>query len=116
MLHDDLEKGDGQQKAGRKMSGKTAKMLGLFMAVTLAATAGCGAPQHAHIDRNGDGYCDEDGERVGTTYGSRGYGGYYSSPYLGGQMMAAPGTPSTSAGISSGTHGGIGGSSVGSGG
>lgn len=103
---------------------KTAKVLGLFMAVALAATAGCGTTdrdqlRHVHYDKNGDGYCDEDGQPMDSSYGGSHYyhsGGYYSLPHYGSSTPASsPGHP---AGISSGTaaHGGIGSVSAGGGG
>ena len=118
--------------AGEPANPKTAKMLGLFLAAVLVLTPGCGSSEneragHTHIDRNSDGYCDEDGEPMpaagsGSRYygGHSGYyGGYYSLPHYGGgnPTVSQPGGPSHPAGISSGTpHGGIGSSHTGGGG
>ncbi len=106
---------------------KTAKLLGLFMAALLTVTAGCSAggqdrPGHTHVDRNNDGYCDEDGEQMPARAGGS---GFYGAPFFFGGTrsgVATPGqsAPSTGQGatITSGksAHGGIGGSSVGGGG
>ncbi|MDT8902869.1 hypothetical protein [Anaeroselena agilis] len=98
---------------------KTAKLLGLFMAALLTVTAGCSAggqsrPGHTHIDRNSDGYCDEDGEQMPARAGG---GHFYGVPFFFGGTrsgVAAPGqaTPGSGRGatISSGkARGGIGG-------
>lgn len=104
-------------------SSRTAKIMGMFMTVLLMAAAGCGSSQtdsleHVHYDKNGDGYCDEDGQPMranASGYGSG--GGYYYLPHVGG---AAAGTASAvkgpAGGISSGSHGGIGSAAAGGGG
>ena len=105
-------------------AGRTKKVLGLFMAIVLAASTGCGSqssitrPGHQHIDSNRDGYCDEDGDPMPTSSGTRStyHGGYYSLPHYGGTTTTPVPTVPHSATISSGTHGGIGSSSIGSGG
>lgn len=98
------------------------------MVALLTVSAGCGTGDqnrsgHTHIDRNNDGYCDEDGEpmpRAGGGY----YGGhYYGTPYIGGSnysgtpsgQVAGPGHAAT---ISSGSapHAGIGSTHTGGGG
>lgn len=117
---------DGAARFGQQFNIKTAKVLGLFMAVVLAATPGCGTtqtarPGHVHVDRNGDGYCDEDGETItgGGSGGSHYYhsnGGYYSTTHYGGSSSSPVTTSTHSAGITSGAHGGIGGHSSGGGG
>jgi hypothetical protein len=106
---------------------KTAALLSLFMAALLTVTAGCsstdqGRPGHTHVDRNDDGYCDEDGEPMPARAGGS---HYYGAPFFFGGTrtgvvapgQAAPGS-SRSATISSGkaAHGGIGGVSAGGGG
>ncbi|MDR7866858.1 MAG: hypothetical protein RIN56_08550 [Sporomusaceae bacterium] len=105
---------------------KTAKLLGLFMAALLTVTAGCSAgsqdrPGHTHIDRNNDGYCDEDGEQMPARAGG---GHFYGLPFFFGGTrtgVATPGqtAPSTGQGatITSGkARGGIGSSGIGGGG
>jgi hypothetical protein len=125
-------KSDASKLAAEDFSPKTAKMLGLFLAAVLVLTPGCGSNEteragHTHIDRNNDGYCDEDGEPMPAAgsssrhYGNSGgyYGGYYSLPhYGGGTTTVQPSGPSHPAGISSGSapHGGIGSSHTGGGG
>lgn len=103
---------------------KTAKMLGLFMAALLVVTAGCGGEQpragHVHIDRNNDGYCDEDGEPMPRSGGGYHYygGSYYGTPgHSNPSPGAAPGSPGHAATITSGApHGGVGSTHVGGGG
>jgi hypothetical protein len=106
---------------------KTTKLLGLFTAALLAVTAaGCGTADqarsgHVHVDRNNDGYCDEDGEPMPARSGG---GHYYGVPFFGGSTrtgVAAPGQPAGSsrpAGITGGSapRGGIGSSHTGGGG
>jgi hypothetical protein len=118
--------GEGAEQSQRHSGLKTAKVLGLFMAITLVATAGCGTAerdqlQHVHYDKNGDGYCDEDGAPMNSSVGRSGFfhgGGFYSLPHFGGAESASSPSPSHPAGISSGTagHGGIGAVSAGGGG
>lgn len=119
-------KDSGPPKPGHD---KSVRMLGLFMAALLAATVGCGGGHqpagqgHVHVDRNNDGYCDEDGEPMPDGSGSR-HGGYYGPPgyYYGSSGYRGPAAGSPGAGtgraatISGGSaaHGGIG--SMGSGG
>lgn len=108
---------------------KTTRMLGLFMAALLVVTAGCGSSEptragHVHVDRNNDGYCDEDGEPMprsggghyygGTYYGTPGYG----SPGYGSHAPTAPAGSGHAATITGGSapHGGIGSTHVGGGG
>ena len=102
---------------------KTTKVVGLFLAMALVTTTGCGTSpqqdqlQHVHYDKNNDGYCDEDGQpmRGTSAYGSGYHGGYYGVPHYGGSTSA--GTPNSGrAGISSGSHGGIGSGGSGGGG
>lgn len=104
-----MEHGKGKQHGPTK----TAKVVGLFMAAVLAAGAsGCSSPlsRHKHIDRNKDGYCDEDGQPMtsGSSSGSR---WYHWSHYYGGSSRTASGTVnshSSKSGISSGAKGGVG--------
>lgn len=115
-----------KQPAGATPGAKTAKALGLFLAAVLVLTPGCGGSGdarsgHTHIDRNNDGYCDEDGEPMPAAGGSRYhggyYGGYYGLPHFGGgsTVQRGPGHP---AGITGGAapRGGIGSSHFGGGG
>jgi hypothetical protein len=97
---------------------ETATIVGLFLCLTVST--GCGSapsaqsrPGHVHIDKNGDGYCDEDGEPMGSSSTSPWYNNsrYYSSPSV---SAAKDGSPSITKGTS--PKGGIGGTSVGSGG
>lgn len=123
---DSEPKGAGSLPANDRRSGdKTAKVLGLFMAALLVATAGCGSseqarPGHTHIDRNNDGYCDEDGDTMAAGSGNRHYGStFYGTPHYGGGTVAGqPAGAGHAATISGGTsaRGGIGGVSTGSGG
>lgn len=113
---------EGPEKIGELS--KTAKLLGLFTAVMLVAAPGCGLTgdsqaKHVHVDRNGDGYCDDDGEPVSSQSGGGYYhtGGYYSTPRAPGALGTT--TPSGhSPTISSGSapKGGIGGLGIGGGG
>lgn len=116
------EKQPKRQEAGELS--KTAKLVGLFTAVMLATAPGCGLlgdsqAKHVHVDRNGDGYCDDDGEPV-TQSGGGGYyhpGGFYSAPR--GPGVSGPVSPGgNGATISSGSapKGGIGGLGIGGGG
>lgn len=118
-----------QKHDGDATSPKTARLLGLFLAAALVLTPGCGSSEragHVHIDRNNDGYCDEDGEPMpaggsGSRYygGHSGYYGTYSGlPRSGGVTAGQPSGSSHPAGISSGAapHGGIGSSHTGGGG
>lgn len=100
----------------------TAKVLGLFMAIVLATATGCGtaanSSTHVHIDRNQDGYCDDDGQPMTASSGSRYYhggGGYYSLPNSGSSTTNTVPSAGHPASISAGSHGGIGSGSVGSG-
>src|SRR5689334_6935511 len=112
--------------AANAPASKTAKVLGLFLAAALVLTPGCGSgterADHVHIDRNNDGFCDEDGEPMPAGgSGSRYYGGsgYYGLPHYGGGTVSShPSGPSHPAGITGGTapHGGIGSSHTGGGG
>lgn len=100
---------------------KTARLVGLFAVAVLSVTPGCGsntAAQHVHVDRNDDGYCDEDGEPMNQR--GNGYsrsGGFI--PYFGGigsnTATTAPGHAATISGGSA-SHGGIGGGHSGGGG
>ncbi|MBP2652534.1 MAG: hypothetical protein H6Q73_103 [Firmicutes bacterium] len=95
-------------------SDKTTRVVSLFMAITLLVAPGCATntrPGHVHVDKNGDGYCDEDGQSMHSSSGSS---GYYRSSYYGGSSSESSSGRST--GISTGSHGGIGGSSVSGGG
>lgn len=106
--------------------GKTARLLGLFMAAALVGVSGCGAPEtvryeHIHIDRDNDGYCDEDGAVMSEN--RRGGpvvlpGGYYGGT-AGKTAVSGPAAPAgTAPAISSGTapKGGIGSGATGGGG
>jgi hypothetical protein len=104
---------------------KTARIFGLFMAAVMAVTPGCtsnnGQNRHVHVDKNGDGYCDEDGELMNSSrsgfhrnYFGGGYGGTYNNPQSGSHS-----TPNSTGQISTGTaapKGGIGSYGVGGGG
>ncbi|HMM22246.1 MAG TPA: hypothetical protein PKA10_16115 [Selenomonadales bacterium] len=107
---------------------KTARLLGLFTAVLLVAAPGCGLTddsqaKHVHVDRNGDGYCDDDGEPVGQPESRPGGGlyylpgGYYSAP-RGPGIAGTPAPGGHNATISGGSapKGGIGGLGTGGGG
>jgi len=116
----------GAPAGGKLPEGRTARVLGLFMAALLVAAAGCGtdtaSPHHVHVDRNNDGYCDEDGEPMpaaGARHaGSPYYGStYYGLPRSGGSLYAPSQTTGRPATISSGVpRGGVGGSAAGGGG
>ncbi|MEF3305277.1 hypothetical protein [Paenibacillus sp. GYB003] len=61
-------------------NGKTRKLVSLFVASALVVAPGCGSRQVSAgecWDRNNDGYCDDDGSSVGSSYhyvnGSRVY-------------------------------------------
>ncbi len=99
------------------------------MVALLTVTAGCGGSEttragHTHIDRNNDGYCDEDGEPMPA--GSSGYrgSGYYGVPFFGGATRygaapaGKPSGPGHAATISGGSapRGGIGSAHSGGGG
>ena len=91
-------------------SDKTTRVVGLFMAITLFVSPGCATNSswgHVHVDRNGDGYCDEDGQSMHSSSGS-------GRSYYGGSGTS--GSSERSTGISTGSHGGIGGSSSSGGG
>ena len=99
------------------------------MVALLTVTAGCGSGDqnrsgHTHIDRNNDGYCDEDGEPMPA--GGSAYHGshYYGAPYYGGTTQyggasaGQPAGPGHAATISGGSapRGGIGSTHTGGGG
>lgn len=102
------------------------------MVALLTVTAGCGSGEttrsgHTHIDRNNDGYCDEDGEPMpagsgnsGGYYGGHYYGtgGYYGGSTYSGAPSAQPAGPGHAATISGGAapRGGIGSAHSGGGG
>ncbi|HWR56484.1 MAG TPA: hypothetical protein VN462_08245 [Negativicutes bacterium] len=102
---------------GRHTPTKTAKIMGLFMAAVLAAGAGGCGSGHVHVDRNRDGYCDEDGQPLNSN-SSSGSSWYHWSHYRGGSYPAAGSTDThaTGSGISSGAKGGIGSHASGGGG
>jgi|GEM_PF-5755869 len=98
---------------------KTAKILGLFMATALAVLPGCAGFNHTHIDRNGDGYCDEDGRPMNSSTGGRShYYGGSSGGYYNGTSQSGTHTTTATSGVSTGTapKGGIGSHSWGGGG
>jgi len=112
---------------GRRKPGKvtTTQLTGLFLAAALMLSSGCSNEPggHTHVDRNQDGYCDEDGEPVGSTY--RSHSGYGRPLFgWGGGSSGASTSTSKSSGSegahistgSSGGHGGIGSSHGGGGG
>lgn len=98
------------------------------MVALLTVTPGCSSGDqarsgHVHIDRNNDGYCDEDGEPMprgsGSTYhGSHYYGTYGGPTHYGGTTSSQSSGSGHAASISSGSssHGGIGSSHSGGGG
>jgi len=112
-----------QAKLDCYVNSKTAAVLGLFMATALTVTPGCGyndaaQNRHVHVDRDGDGYCDEDGQPMNGRSTGSGYSRYYGLPGDSGRTSTAPGN-STAGAISDGTSGakgGIGSHSAGSGG
>lgn len=89
----------------------TAQLTGLFLAAVLAVTTGCSGG-HAHVDRNQDGYCDEDGEPMNTSRSSYwGYNRWGWGSWGGTTADSDASTRSGGAHISSGVggpHGGIG--------
>lgn len=94
-------------------SGKTRKLVSLFVAAALVIAPGCGSRQVSAgecWDRNNDGYCDDDGSYVGggsyhVVNGSRVYS-------RSGVTKSDSSSYKASSGISSGTSkGGIGSSS-----
>ena len=102
-------------------SGRSKKVVGLFLAAALTFTPGCsmnpfnwGRDDRPCTDANRDGYCDEDGRPVPS--GNR---HYRSSTWLpwrsSGGSVSHPGTSSggssSSHGVSTGSKGGIGSSS-----
>lgn len=97
------------------------------MVALLTVTPGCSSGDqarsgHVHIDRNNDGYCDEDGDPMprgsGSGYygGSHYYGTYGGPSHYGGTTSGQPAGTGHAASISSGSHGGIGSSHSGGGG
>lgn len=97
---------------------KTAKILGIFMASAITFMSGCSSSgQHVHVDRNRDGYCDEDGKPMNSSSSG---GGHYGSFYNSSSTSVKPSTSATgSSNISTGTAGpwgGIGSHSWGGGG
>ena len=92
------------------MGEKDKLIVGLFLAATLALTPGCGngGAGHTHVDKNGDGYCDECQASMSQHYGSGPH--YYgstnskSAPSSGGGHISS-GTPAK-AGIGSLAAGG----------
>ncbi|TNJ62860.1 hypothetical protein FE784_28600 [Paenibacillus hemerocallicola] len=92
-------------------SGKTRKLVSLFVAAALVAAPGCGSRQVSAgecWDKNNDGYCDDDGSSVGGSYhyvnGSR--------VYARSGVSKSDGSYKASSGVSTGvSKGGIGSSS-----
>lgn len=96
-------------------------LAGLFLAAAMTVS-GCDNEEHVHVDRDGDGYCDEDGESMRDSHGryyghGPGYYGRYGSSGSGSTAAGdgAGGTANVSQGTSVG-KGGIGGHSGGGGG
>lgn len=93
---------------------KSRVLVGLFVAAALTVSSGCSQTTSGNAnecwDDNDDGYCDDDGSRVGSSYYiSNGKKRYYKSGS--GYMSGSSYKPSS--GVSSGTSskGGIGSSS-----
>lgn len=96
-------------------SGKTRKLVSLFVAAALIAAPGCGSRQASAgdcWDKNDDGYCDDDGSRAGGGGGSSYYYVNGSKVYPRSGVSKSDGSYKASSGISSGvSKGGIGSSS-----
>ncbi|MFC4769248.1 hypothetical protein [Effusibacillus consociatus] len=86
------------------MSNKTNRLVGLFTAAALSLTAGCSSAQPAGnttvqdddcLDENNDGYCDDDGSRVGSSYFYKNGKKYFKKMHSG--------VSTSSSGVSSGS-------------
>ena len=103
-------------------TGRSKKLVGLFLAAALTLTPGCsmnpfewGRTDEACTDLNRDGYCDEDGRPVSAVANRNHRTGLWPAyRYFGGgsRSSSSVSTPaSSSRGVSSGSKGGIGSSS-----
>ncbi len=94
------------------MADKDKLIMGLFITAALALTPGCGdneGTRHVHVDKDGDGYCDDCNANMNTTHSSGTGSRFYGLPHYGSTTSGADGH------ISTGTaaKGGIGSHAVG---
>ncbi|MBP1765862.1 MAG: hypothetical protein H6Q65_2920 [Firmicutes bacterium] len=97
------------------MADKDKFIVGMFLTAVLMVTPGCGSDEgtrHVHMDRNGDGRCDECDASMNATHSSGTGSRYYGLPHYGSIGSGSDGHISTGtaakAGIGSHAAGGTG--------
>jgi hypothetical protein len=70
---------------GDDMADKDKMIVSMFLAASLLLSAGCGShgggSSHVHVDKDGDGYCDECNASMNNYHGTGSH--YYGLPHYG---------------------------------